>query len=142
MIVFLIHLVCCAWMTGLIWVIQLLHYPAFAKIKKSEFIAFHATHTGLITFLVGPVMSVELLTGITLIKTSDFHPIFIGNFVLLVGIWICTAVLSVPAHDRLSSGQDLRRIDWLVRTNWPRTLFWSLRLVGFIVYFCNQLHFH
>jgi hypothetical protein len=47
--------------------------------------------------------------------------------VLVAAIWLSTALLQVPLHNRLQaafSQEDARR---LVATNWIRTAAWSLR---------------
>ena len=57
-----------AWfLTGLIWVIQVVHYPLFASVGRSEFAAYEASHTRLITVVVGPVMLLELATSVLLL---------------------------------------------------------------------------
>ena len=49
------------------------------------------------------------------------------GLVLLVGIHASTILLQVPAHRRLSTGFDAGVHRRLVRTNWVRTVGWSLR---------------
>ena len=34
-----------AFLTGLIWTIQLVHYPSFGLVGKAEFVQFHQAHT-------------------------------------------------------------------------------------------------
>jgi hypothetical protein len=113
-------------MTGLIWTIQLLHYPAFHEVEASRFGLFHASHSRKITYIVGPVMILELGSGVTLLFLHEVYWINLG-FLLL--IWLATAFVSVPAHNRLSEGKDAAVIDRLVRTNWYRTSLWTLRLL-------------
>jgi hypothetical protein len=35
----------CFFMTGVIWLIQIVHYPAFALIDPNKFLEFHAMHS-------------------------------------------------------------------------------------------------
>jgi hypothetical protein len=42
---------------------------------------------------------------------------------------------SVPAHNALSAGFDKQMIDWLVLTNWVRTVAWTIRGV-LVIIFC------
>ena len=49
------------------------------------------------------------------------------GFFLLAFVWGVTAVFSVPAHGRLLEGFDEVAHRKLVRTNWLRTLGWSVR---------------
>ncbi len=53
-------------------------------------------------------------------------------------IWLATAFLSVPAHNKLSIEFNLETVQFLNQSNWVRTIFWSLRSV-FIMRFFIQL---
>jgi hypothetical protein len=139
MTVLLVQVISCAWMTGLIWIIQVLHYPCFLLIRESEFAHFHAGHTQRITYLVLPAMLLELLSGFILMWSSHFQQVLVANFLMILVIWMSTAFLSVPIHNQLASQQDFNKIRRLVLTNWPRTLLWSLRLGLLTVYFMSQL---
>ena len=66
-----VQLACCAFMAGVIWVVQLILYPAFAQIQSAEFSAFHAKHSQKITFIVGPMMGLELFTAAGLVYLSQ-----------------------------------------------------------------------
>lgn len=47
--------------------------------------------------------------------------------VLTAVCWVCTFFLSVPIHAQLAKGaHDPALLQRLVRTNWPRTLAWTL----------------
>jgi hypothetical protein len=124
-----IQLISCAFMTGLIWTIQILHYPAFARVKESEFNHFHAHHSRNITYIVGPMMLIEMGTAILGILQSTYSLILWSNFILILMNWVFTFFVSVPLHNQLSKGYDLKVIRRLVMTNWIRTLFWSTRLL-------------
>jgi hypothetical protein len=48
--------------------------------------------------------------------------------IVLVGIlWISTAAVQVPLHNRLATGFEAAAARKLCATNWLRTLVWSLR---------------
>ena len=121
-------------MVGLIWLVQIVHYPLFANVGVEQFTDYSERHQFLITFIVGPVMVAELITAIVL----AFYPVFpeIGTWFriglgLLIVVWISTAVIQVPQHGKLTGGFDLATIEALVRGNWIRTIAWTLR--GFIL---------
>jgi uncharacterized membrane protein len=133
-----IHLVACAFMTGLIWVIQLLHYPAFAQVDESQFADFHRQHSTRITWIVAPVMTLELGTGIGLLFFSSAAGFFATNISLIILTWLATGILSVPCHQILSERQDLRTIQKLVTSNWLRTILWTLRLCILIAWYLNE----
>ena len=96
-------------MTGLIWIIQVVHYPLFAKVGLDVFPAYSRAHQTLITLVVGPPMLLEAATAVLLV------------------VWLSTAALQVPAHAKLVSGFDAATADFLVRSNWIRTIGWTAR---------------
>ncbi len=129
MTLLVLHIVACALMTGLIWTVQLLLYPAFAFVDQNKSAQFHLRHSQVITWIVGPIMLVELVTGILFFVQTSGDFLFQISLALLILIWVSTACLSVPIHNRLSVAWDQAQIVRLVWTNWPRTILWSVRLV-------------
>ncbi len=125
----MLHLAACAFMTGVIWIIQILHYPAFQEVDFERFPRFHQDHSWRISFIVGPIMILELATGVLLLMRNFNDLIFLTTFVMLGINWICTFALSVPIHNSLSKKRDDGKIAHLIRTNWPRTILWSVRLI-------------
>ena len=113
---------------GLIWTIQLVHYPAFADVSRDGFSIFHQAHVQRITALVALPMLVELVTAglIVLIAPVPRGSALVG-VLLLVLIWGATAFVQVPLHDALARGPDSATISRLVETNWVRTVAWTLR---------------
>jgi hypothetical protein len=51
----------------------------------------------------------------------------IAGWGLLAVLWGSTFWIQVPLHARLQSGSNPDTIDWLVQTNWIRTVAWSIR---------------
>jgi hypothetical protein len=120
--------ICSVYMCGVIWIIQVVHYPGFAKYNPSQFIEAHAKHSSAMGLLVGPVMIIEILAAFWLvIKLSNY--ISIINLVLVLLLWFFTFFASVPLHNRLSTGFDLEVIQKLVLTNWPRTVLWTAKAI-------------
>jgi len=125
--------------TGLIWIVQLVHYPGFLKIGESGYAAYQAFHMRSITWIVAPSMLVEAATaGLLLffIRDLPFAPLYFISLLVLLMIWINTAVFAVPAHNKLLSGYDSEAINHLVNVNWWRTVGWTLRsiMLGAILY--------
>ena len=114
-------------MAGLIWLVQLVHYPGFKFVNGGEFINFENFHTSRISFIVIPAMFFELITGTILVLSHQKNTLFLTAMGLLLLIWLSTFFLSVPLHSKLSLGKNLESIDALVKTNWPRTILWTLR---------------
>jgi len=118
------------YMVGLIWCIQIVHYPLFAQVGKEGFAAYEAAHSELITLVVALPMLVELVTaGLLLFFRSPAisNGEAIVGLALVVVIWLSTMFLQVPQHNILSSGFDATAHQFLVNSNWLRTIAWSLR---------------
>lgn len=117
-------------LVGLIWTIQIVHYPLFAAVGVDRFVAYEASHTRLITWVVGPVMLVEAATaGLFVAMRPASIPAWIPwtGLGLVILIWISTAILQVPDHAKLANGFDAAAHAHLVGTNWLRTIAWTAR---------------
>lgn len=122
----LIHAAATLFMTGLIWFVQLVHYPLMSMVARERFIEFEKSHQARTTLIVAPVMLIELSTAMLLVWLEP-NAITLAGLFLLILIWLSTIVLQVPAHRRLESGFDAKVHHRLVTTNWLRTVAWSLR---------------
>lgn len=117
-------------MTGVIWFVQVVHYPLFAKMGTKDFPLYEKTHTALTTWVVAPPMFIELISAMLLLW---FRPPGASNLqcgiglALLSVIWFSTLFLQVPCHELLSQGFDPVIHQRLVATNWIRTVSWNLR---------------
>ena len=124
------HLIFTSIMTGVIWVIQIVHYPSFHFIEKELYTAFQKFHMNKISIIVIPIMLAELITGMMLfLDKSSKSPFLIISFVILVLIWLITGVFFTKAHNELIAGYQELVINQLVAMNWIRTLLWTLRLL-------------
>ena len=124
------HLIFTSIMTGVIWVIQIVHYPSFHFIEKELYTAFQKFHMNKISIIVIPIMLAELITGMMLfLDKSSKSPFLIISFVILVLIWLITGVFFSKAHNELMTGYQELVVNQLVVMNWVRTLLWTLRLL-------------
>jgi hypothetical protein len=129
-LILLTHLAATLYMTGLIWFVQVVHYPLFNKVGTAGFAAYEEAHTRLTGWVVGPPMLIELFAaGILAAHPPDGTPgwqVWLG--LGLVGvIWLSTVALQIPQHNVLGGGFDPNAHRLLVSTNWARTIAWSLR---------------
>ena len=130
-------------MTGVIWTVQIVHYPLFSYADRSNYPAFAEAHGRLITPVVGPAMLVELVTaGLLLIHRPAALPArwAVAGLVLVGLIWVSTALLQVPMHGQLAQGYEARAHGWLVGTNWIRTVAWTARSMMMIVVLTRAVH--
>jgi len=123
-----IHFLSTSLMVGIIWVIQLLHYPTFHFIKESDYVEFQHFHMQRISFIVVPVMIIELLSGFMMVYYFRSNLLILCLIILLV-IWLITFVFFTKLHQSLLGGYDKIIVDKLVQINWSRTVLWSLRLI-------------
>jgi hypothetical protein len=130
MLILLANAAATLFMLGLIWFVQVVHYPLFAAVGRDGFVAYHAAHSRLTTVVVGPPMLLEAITaGLLVIARPSVAPaaaVWCG--LALVGvIWLSTAVLQVPNHSVLAAGLAPDTTRALVAGNWVRTVAWTAR---------------
>lgn len=113
-------------LVGLIWTVQLVHYPLLAGFDRTRFTELHAAHSDRITWVVAPLMLAELATAVLLALHLGGAVAWAG-LALAVTVWALTAFVSVPCHRVLAGGFDAVAHARLVRTNWLRTAAWSVR---------------
>ena len=117
-------------MVGLIWFVQVVHYPLFGSVGREAFVGYEAQHTRRTTLVVGPLMAVE---GVTALMLAVWPPDGVPLALPLVGLGLLamvhasTVLLQVPDHRALGAGFDRDRWRHLVATNWIRTVGWSAR---------------
>jgi len=139
LLAFVMNLASTWFLAGLIWTIQVVHYPLFDRVGREGFAAYEAAHTRLITLVVGPAMLLEALTTALLVaQRPRFVPAWAAwaLLALLAAIWISTWALQVPMHGVLGRGFDDSAHARLVSTNWIRTAAWSARalLLGWLAW--------
>lgn len=128
---FVINAFACWFMTGVIWLVQVLLYPLFKRVGEKEFKALHRFHMNSITWVVAPVMALELLTAILLYHQSR-TTLHLGNLISVVGLWALTGLVNVPTHNKLEFASEVSK-SRLVQRNWPRTLVWTGRSFMFVL---------
>lgn len=113
-------------MTGLIWLVQVVHYPLLARVGAAGYRDYQLAHQSLIALVVGPAMLAEAACAVLLLATRR-DALTIAGAALLAVIWLSTALLQVPLHNQLSQGFDADVHARLVQTNWIRTIAWTAR---------------
>jgi len=130
--VFQIHLLLSLYMLGLIWFVQVVHYPLMGKVGAADFVHYERAHTRLASWVTAPPMLGELASGFLLLSWNSQELFWWLNAVGIGIIWASTFFLQVPLHSALSQEFDLGVQRRLVRTNWLRTLVWTLRALGLL----------
>jgi hypothetical protein len=117
-------------MFGVIWIVQVVHYPLMRFAAGPEFSSFETAHRLRISWVVGPLMAVE---GLCVLAFLIAPPAGLSWWLPWAGaaaeaVAIGTTVLvSAPLHVRLNARFDPATLDRLIATNWIRTLAWSCR---------------
>ena len=140
MILSFIHLISTAIIVGIIWVIQVVHYPSFYFIERDEYVSFQKFHMDKISYIVVPVMLIESISGFILIY-NELNTVLLISMILLFFIWVLTGIFFVPIHQKLTSGYQEELVEKLVKINWFRTIFWTLRLLlvkAYLISFYNS----
>jgi hypothetical protein len=132
------HLFASLYMLGTIWFVQVVHYPLMRYVPPEDYPAFEGAHMRRTTWVVAPAMLLELGTGLGLLVWNVVSaPLAAVNLGLIGALWLSTFLAQAPTHEKLRRGFDPRLHRYLVRSNWLRTLVWSLRavLLGLMLYF-------
>jgi hypothetical protein len=114
------NLALAAYMTGVIWVVQVVLYPSFALVGHSEWAAYHAAHSRRITPVVAPAMLVHPLVATALLVDRP-GPLAAVNLALAAGLLLVTATVFARLHGRLTPAVVGR----LVRLNALRAVAWT-----------------
>jgi hypothetical protein len=126
----LVQLFASSALTGLIWTIQVVHYPLFNRVDTNKFVEFEQSHSARISLIVGPLMGLEFLCAAALLAKRP-AALSIGlvlvAFLVMMIVHATTALCSVPAHTVLGQGFNTAAHRRLVQTNWIRTVGWTLR---------------
>lgn len=94
-------------LVGLILTIQAVHYPLFSRVGRDGYAAYQREHVTRVTWLVAPLMLVELVTGgLLALRVSPDVPAGAAwlGLTLIVLIWLSTALIQSPLHGRLRAG--------------------------------------
>tara|TARA_B100001564_G_scaffold353086_1_gene361501 strand:- start:73 stop:489 length:417 start_codon:yes stop_codon:yes gene_type:complete len=126
---FFLNVISAFFLTGVIWTIQIVHYPSFHYIDKLSFVNFHQFHERRISIIVMPLMILELISSVALYFNDMLNHTFLLNLIVVGLIWCSTFFIQVPIHNILSQKKDNAMIEKLVNTNWIRTFLWSMRML-------------
>lgn len=128
-----VHALATIAMAGLIWFVQVVHYPLFREVGPGEFARYERLHQQRTTRIVAPLMLIELASALLVVfrrvQAAGDLVLPAAGLVLLIAIWLSTFLVQVPLHAALEDGPDDRLIRRLVATNWVRTAAWSARAV-------------
>ena len=119
-----------AWvMTGLIWFVQIVHYPLLAIVPVKNARETAVEHQARTSRVVMLPMVVEGVTTLWLMfdrpAAVEWWLAWAGGVCVAVAL-ASTVLLSVPRHSRMATEPTDTVGRELVVTNWPRTVAWTL----------------
>lgn len=119
-------------MVGLIWTIHTVHYPLFAHVGESTYVAFQSQHVdriGKLLFLPWLTEGITLLAVLVLAFFGNQRnlrlPAFLNGAVMAIAL-IISGFWSAPAHGDLADGFNAAVHDRLMTANLVRSLAWTL----------------
>ena len=120
-------------MVVLIWLVQLIIYPSFVDVLPERFVAWHDRYTRVVQWLVGPLMLGQTISLGWLLATRPTALNVLACISALIAVCV-TGAISVPMHQQLhANGADPLTIARLIRSNWIRTIGWTLSFVFLLV---------
>jgi hypothetical protein len=125
----LAHAAATCFLAGLVWVVQVVVYPAFLTVGPTPaWAAHHEAHSRGITLVVGPPWAVQGLTcALLLLDRPSGVPLALALLAGALGLAtvVLTLAVQVPLHTRLGQGYDAALASRLVRTNALRVVVWT-----------------
>jgi hypothetical protein len=119
-------------MCGVIWFVQLVHYPLFDQSAPGDGRAYALENQRRTGWVVIPPMLIEGLTAavIAVRPPPGVAPApAVAGLAMVLVLWLSTAVVQMPLHGRLArDGHAPETVASLVRTNWFRTILWTARV--------------
>ena len=126
------HMASTLFMVGMIWTIHYVHYPLFAHVGESTYVAFQSEHVN----RIGKLLLLPWLTeGVTLLavliiaflgQRRDLRlPAFLNGLGMAIAL-VISGVWSAPAHGKLADGFDAAIHDRLMTANLVRSFAWTL----------------
>jgi hypothetical protein len=127
---FLVTLAFTLYMTGMIWSMQMFEYPLFAMVGSNEFPSYHAAHNrSLPLFVILPsLLACGSAVALFWIRPTGISLWAVVPVVALdLAVLVSTALWQAPLHGKLDrEGFSAEIIRTLVRSNWIRTILWTL----------------
>jgi len=130
-LVLVLQLGASAFMAGVIWLVQLAHYPLFAAVGDAASRGWFVRNQRATAIVVVPPMLLEGATAAAVALAPPpgvSRPAALAGLALVAVAWLSTAIVQMPLHARLGQdGHDPATIARLVGSNWVRTIAWSTR---------------
>lgn len=142
--ILIINLAAAAYLAGLFWYLQIVHYPLFNYIDRNSFIEYNIYNQKKSAYVIFIPM---LLDGVFSILLAFDSPNTISTIfpvlclLLSTGLWLITFSHIVPLQDKLTNdGLDKETIRKLIEMNWIRTAGWTVKTI-LLIYCLSRMVF-
>jgi hypothetical protein len=123
----LLHAASTWFLVGLIWTVQVVHYPLFALVGGDRFRTYAAAHRRRISAVLAAPWATQGITTVLLVWHRPAPaPLIVAAAVLTAVPVVVTVTVSIAAHTQLDAGFDAGAHRRLVSTNRIRTGAWTL----------------
>ena len=140
----IINLAVAAYLAGLFWYLQIVHYPLFTYIDKKSFIEYNIYHQKKSAYIIFIPMLLEGAFSILFAFDSPYNiPPMIPFLCLCLStsMWLVTFSHIAPLQDKLTTdGLDKETVEKLIQMNWMRTIGWTVKIL-LLVYCLSKLIF-
>ena len=127
-VLLVLNLIATFTMVGVIWFVQIVHYPLLSVVpvqSASVVAADHQRRTGWVVMAPMTIQGFTMLGLLRWVPAGAWWPLpWLNGFFLAIALG-GTIFLSVPRHERMAHRPDATVGKELVDTNWPRTIAWS-----------------
>ncbi len=118
-------------MCGLIWFVQMVHYPLFACTDTTHSPDYPDENQRRTAPVVIPPMLIEAVTAAIIAANPPpaiGRPAALAGLAMVAALWLSTLFVQMPLHARLKhDGHAPATVAALVKSNWARTALWSAR---------------
>ena len=126
----IIEIIINSFLVGIILTTQFSTYPLLLKMNTKDFNQYHTFYKKSISYVVGPLMTFELVINIynffNIPNNLNFY--YLTSLTLLF-IWISTLFIQIPIHNHLNKSFDKHLVKQLISSNWIRTVLWPTKLL-------------
>lgn len=137
----IIQLISSGAILGVLWYLQLVHYPLLKKVKDN-FTAYETLSVRKILFFMTPWIILDVLVNVILALnlSSGFAGIIMGIILALsIFTWLMTFFFQIDIQQELLSGFSLKSLKSVIRSSLIRTIIWSFK-VALLVYYVFIIH--
>lgn len=116
-------------LVGVVFYMQLIHYPLFKKIREG-FAQFEHAHIRRTACFMGPLMLLDGVGAAILVGLADSESVMrlcVINLILVGFIWLSTLMLTVALHQKLSIRFSKNAHKHLLNSNWIRCILWFIK---------------